>query len=57
MDASLEKLRTARKAVVKIVQARPDGARYLPMVLELERQIAQATNIGDELARIMAEVG
>ena len=56
MDGSLEKLRAARKVVVKIMQARQDRARYLPLVRELDRQIAQAANIDEELARIMAEV-
>lgn len=56
MNVSIKPLQAARKVAVKIVQARPDGARYLPLVLELERQIAQAANVDDELARIMAEV-
>ena len=55
MVDELERLRAARKIVVRIVQTREDGAKFLPIILELERHIAAASNLGDELARIMNE--
>ena len=55
MVDELERLRAARKIVVRIVQTREDGAKFLPIILELERHIAAAANLGDELARIMNE--
>ena len=55
MEGSIEKLRAARKAMVRIVQTRTDGADFLPIVLELERQIAAGANMNSELARIMSE--
>lgn len=55
MFDELERLRAARKIVVRIVQTREDGAKFLPIILELERHIAAATNLGGELTRIMNE--
>tara|TARA_R110000787_G_scaffold156791_4_gene270736 strand:+ start:188 stop:373 length:186 start_codon:yes stop_codon:yes gene_type:complete len=56
MNASNEKLQAARKAMIQIVQARPDGKKFVPIVLELERQIAANKNIDSDFARIMSEV-
>lgn len=55
MNVSIEKLQAARKAMVRIIQSRTDGADYLCIVLELERQIASAANENTELARILSE--
>ena len=55
MFDELERLRAARKIVVRIVQTREDGAKFLPIILELERHIAAATNLDGELTRIMNE--
>ena len=55
MNIPDEKLQAARKAMIRIVQVRPDGKKFVPIVLELERQIAANTNIDSELARIMME--
>ncbi|XDA98102.1 hypothetical protein AB1M95_18715 [Sulfitobacter sp. LCG007] len=55
VDVSVENLQRARKAMIRIVQARPDGRDFVPFVLRLERQIAANANIDTELARIMME--
>ena len=55
MCTEVERLKSARKTLVRIVQARQDGARFVPVILELERKIAKMTDLNDELARIMNE--
>ena len=55
MDVTVEKLRAARKVLVRIVQAREDGARFVPVILEFERRIAAEADLSDDLARIMSE--
>ncbi|WP_375263981.1 hypothetical protein [Palleronia sp.] len=52
----VEDLQAARKVVVRIVQARDDGAKLLPLVLALERLIADRQGLSDDLARILGEV-
>ena len=55
MDVTVERMKTARKVLVRIVQAREDGARFVPIILELERHIAAAANLNDDLTRILSE--
>ena len=55
MNISMEKLNNARKVLVRIVQARADGAKFMPAILELERQIAEKTGLNNDLARILSE--
>jgi hypothetical protein len=55
MNETLERLKAARKVVVRIVQAREDRAKFVPIILELERQIAAQVDLSDELSRIMGE--
>ncbi|MEP1592340.1 hypothetical protein [Sulfitobacter sp.] len=55
MDISTKKLQVARKIMVRIIQSRTDGADYLDIVLELERQIVRAADKNSELDRIMSE--
>ena len=55
MSETLEKLKTARQVMVRVVKAREDRAKFLPIILELERQIAAQVDIKDELARILSE--
>ena len=56
MDEKLVRLKAARRVMVRIVQARQDRKKFVPIILELERQIAAQTDLGDDLARIMGEV-
>ncbi|MFP4405672.1 hypothetical protein [Rhodosalinus sp.] len=51
----MEKLKAARKVLVRIVQARDDGGRFLPLILELERHITAEADLRDDLARILNE--
>lgn len=55
MDVRMEKLKAARKVLVRIVQAREDGANFLPVILELERHIAAEAELRDDLTRILNE--
>lgn len=55
MNETLERLKTARRVMVRIVQAREDRAKFVPIILELERQIAALADLNDDLARIMGE--
>lgn len=55
MNVRMEKLNAARKVMVRIVQAREDGANFLPVILQLERCIATETGLSGDLARILGE--
>lgn len=55
MNIRTERLNAARKVLVRIVQARQDGAKFLPVILELERQIANEKGLSGDLARILNE--
>lgn len=55
MNVRMEKLKAARKVLVRIVQAREDGANFLPVILELERHIAAEADLRDDLKRILNE--
>lgn len=55
MSETLEKLKTARKVMVRLVQAREDREKFIPIILDLERQIAAQANLEDDLARILNE--
>ncbi|SLN70909.1 hypothetical protein [Roseisalinus antarcticus] len=55
MNVTLERLMAARRARVRIVQAREDRAKFVPIILEFERQIAAQADLNDDLARIMGE--
>ncbi|WP_176249759.1 hypothetical protein [Sulfitobacter sp. HGT1] len=55
MDEKVEKFKAARRVMVRIVKAREDRAKFIPIILELERQIAAQANLDDELTRIMSE--
>jgi len=56
MNEALERLEAARSAMVHVVQAREDRAKFVVIVRELERQIAAQADLDDDLARIMREV-
>ena len=51
----VERLNAARKVLVRIVQAREDGRKFVPVILELERHISAETDVKDVLARILNE--
>lgn len=55
MNVRMEKFNAARKVLVRIVQAREDGANFLPVILELERHIAAEKGLSGDLARILNE--
>jgi len=55
MPPTVEELEAARKVIVRIVQARDDGAKYVPIVLALERFIAERQGLSDDLTRILGE--
>ena len=55
MNVSVEKLRASRKVMVRIVQAREDGAKFVPVILEIERRVAAEADLSNDLARIMSE--
>ena len=55
MNETLGRLEAARRVMVRIVQAREDRAKFVPIILEIERQIAAQTDLSDDLARIMGE--
>ena len=55
MNVRMEKLKAARKVLVQIVQAREDGANFLPVILELERHIVAEADLRDDLTRILNE--
>ncbi len=55
MDVTVERLKAARRVMVRIVQAREDRAKFIPIILELERQIAAQADLDDDLTRIMSE--
>ncbi|MDX5411446.1 MAG: hypothetical protein LPK02_00155 [Rhodobacterales bacterium] len=55
MNDTLERLKAARRVMVRIVQAREDRAKFVPIILELERRIAAQVDLNDDLARIMSE--
>ena len=46
----MEKLNSARKVLVRIVQTREDGVKFVPVILELERHIAAETGLSDDFA-------
>lgn len=56
---SLERLETARMKMLKIVNMRPDGELYLPMLVRLDREIekkkAEASETSDLMAKYRAE--
>lgn len=56
MNEALERLKAARRVMVDIVHAREDRAKFVAVILELERQIAAQADLNDDLARIMREV-
>ncbi|WP_163848066.1 hypothetical protein [Pseudooceanicola aestuarii] len=56
MPPTVEDLQAARKVIVRIVQAREDGKQYMPIVLALERVIAETRGLSNDLARILDEV-
>jgi hypothetical protein len=56
MPPAVEDLQAARKVIVRIVQAREDGTKFVPVVLALERFIAERRGLTDDLERIRAEV-
>lgn len=56
MNEALERLKAARRVMVDIVHAREDRAKFVAVILELERQIAAQTDLNDDLARIVREV-
>lgn len=56
MSETLEKLKAARKVMVRVVQAREDREKFLPIIRELERQVASQADLKDDLARILIEV-
>lgn len=55
MNEALERLKAARQVMVEIVHAREDRAKFVAVILELERQIAAQADLNDDLARIMGE--
>lgn len=55
MEDRIKKLDFARKVLVRIVQAREDGVKFIPVILELERHIAAETGLSNDLARILEE--
>ncbi|MFA8386161.1 MAG: hypothetical protein ACEPO2_11100 [Pelagibaca sp.] len=55
MNETLERLKAARRVMVRIVQAREDRAKFVPIILEIEQQIAAQADLNDDLARIMGE--
>ena len=55
MNITVQRLSAARKVLVRIIQAREDGAKFVPLVLELERRISVAANVDDVLARVLIE--
>ena len=55
MGIPIERLTAARAPLVRIVKSRDDGARYIPLVLSLEREIAAMQTQTDRYQRILAE--
>lgn len=55
MNITVQRLSAARKVLVRIIQAREDGAKFVPLVLELEPRISVAANVDDVLARVLIE--
>ncbi|MCF7698722.1 hypothetical protein [Loktanella sp. M215] len=49
MNETLGRLEAARRVMVRIVQAREDRAKFVPIVLEIERQIAAQTDLSELL--------
>lgn len=56
MVPTIEDLQAARKILVRIVQAREDGSKFVPFVLALEKYLAKSQGIEDDLNRILAEI-
>ncbi|MGJ8546027.1 MAG: hypothetical protein ACSHWZ_11340 [Sulfitobacter sp.] len=56
MEPAVETLKAARKVIVRIVQAREDGGKFVPIVLALERYIAAREDLSDDLSRILNEM-
>ena len=56
MEPTVKDLQAARKVIVRIVQARDDGAKFVPVVLALERHIADRQGLSNDLDRILGEV-
>lgn len=55
MSDTIDQLRARRAALVRIVQGRPDGIRYVPLVLRLEKEIEALEVSTDDYQRIMNE--
>lgn len=55
MTVTVEKLEAARQVTVRVIQAREDRAKFVPISLELERQIATQDGLSERLARILGE--
>jgi hypothetical protein len=55
MGIPIERLTAARAPLQRIVKSRDDGARYIPLVLGLEREIAAMQTQTDRYQRILAE--
>jgi len=55
MGIPIERLTAARATLVRIVKSRDDGARYIPLILRLEREIEAMQTQTDHYQRILAE--
>ncbi len=55
MAVSIERLTQARETMLRVVRERPDGRRYIPLVLHLEREIAALRGLDDDYARILRD--
>lgn len=55
VESSVAELRVARETLLRIVKARQDGARFVPLVLRLEREIAARADMDDAYRRILNE--
>lgn len=55
MGNKIEDLNARRAILVRIIKARSDGSRYVPLVLRLEKEIEALEANTDHYLRIMNE--
>jgi len=57
MQNNSARLEEALRTMVKIVQKRQDGRRYVPIVLALEKALQSSKNDDNEYSRILEMAG
>lgn len=55
MEIDLQRLKTARQVLVRLVKERHDGKKYVPLVLKIESEIQALDQQTDHYRRLLSE--